>query len=148
MNAENTEPQAASRRFAFSPEPIRFFRILPTASFVRQAFARGDGPPNRRVPRERQPPPLRQYHLRERTPRDLLAAAAAALSPPSKPDAHFQTRTRPENLRATRPSTTRNPNQQEKDRCGDKAPNRSSSPKTRRPRKPKIPLPLEMWADP
>ncbi|KDR65013.1 hypothetical protein GALMADRAFT_149075 [Galerina marginata CBS 339.88] len=46
------------------PEPIRFFRILPTASFVRQAFAREDGPPNRRVPRERRPPLLRQYHLR------------------------------------------------------------------------------------
>ncbi|KDR84710.1 hypothetical protein GALMADRAFT_131509 [Galerina marginata CBS 339.88] len=37
----------------------------------------------------------------------LLAAAAAALSPPSKPDVHFQTQTQPKNLRATRTSTTR-----------------------------------------
>ncbi|KDR65056.1 hypothetical protein GALMADRAFT_149031 [Galerina marginata CBS 339.88] len=43
----------------------------------------------------------------ESPPEDLLTAAAAALSPPSKPDAHFQTRTQPKNLRATRTSTTR-----------------------------------------
>ncbi|KDR65813.1 hypothetical protein GALMADRAFT_148398 [Galerina marginata CBS 339.88] len=32
-------------------------------------------------------------------PKDLLTAAAAALSPPSKPDAHFQAQTQPKNLR-------------------------------------------------
>ncbi|KDR74185.1 hypothetical protein GALMADRAFT_141895 [Galerina marginata CBS 339.88] len=123
----------------------------PQVSFVRQAFARGDGPPNRRVRRATAPiaTPIPPKSKPESPPKDLLAAAAAALSPPSKPDAHFQTRTRPENLRATRPSTTRNPNQQEKDRCGDKAPNRSPERMNeQRPRKPKIPLPLEMWADP
>ncbi|KDR65477.1 hypothetical protein GALMADRAFT_148682 [Galerina marginata CBS 339.88] len=34
----------------------------------------------------------------ESPPKDLLTAAAAALSPPSKPDACFQTQTQPKNL--------------------------------------------------
>ncbi|KDR77369.1 hypothetical protein GALMADRAFT_139352 [Galerina marginata CBS 339.88] len=74
------------------PRPICFFRILPTASFVRQAFARGDGPPNRRVRGATAPiaTPLPPKSEPGSPPKDLLTAAAAALSPPSKPDARFQ----------------------------------------------------------
>ncbi|KDR75456.1 hypothetical protein GALMADRAFT_140956 [Galerina marginata CBS 339.88] len=108
------------------PEPIRFFRILLTASFVRQAFARGDGPPNRRVPRERRPPSLRQYHLR-----------ANPKAAQRSPDSHscctlsaFQTRRPLPNPNPTQePSCHPNfddprPDQlEEKAEWGDKAPN-------------------------
>ncbi|KDR65182.1 hypothetical protein GALMADRAFT_148900 [Galerina marginata CBS 339.88] len=119
--------QAAAPQ-GIGPEPIRFFRILPTASFVRQAFARGDGPPNRQVPRERRPPSLRQYHLRANP-------KAAQRSPGSRSCctlSAFQTRhplpspNPTQEPSTTHALTTQNPYQPLKEaERGDEAPNRS-----------------------
>ncbi|KDR64867.1 hypothetical protein GALMADRAFT_149221 [Galerina marginata CBS 339.88] len=99
---------------------------------------------------ERRPPTLRQSHLRANP-------KAAQRSPGSRSCctlSAFQTRRPlPDPDPTQEPSRHPHfddpkPDQREKDRCGDKAPNRSPRPKPRRPRKPKTPLPLEMWADP